>query len=173
MRCGRRRKSPPRETSFREPAHWNNPRALSPEEIDGLAAEIVAEVKARGPFLSLSDFVNRRLEGGKVSCDPISPTPNACGALRAAIDRSGINATDSRLIIPRFSALPGTAHLPEQKAWVRNEGAASRVSQADLLRALGPVMAARSDSFRLRVRAESDGASCVLEAIVQRLPTLA
>lgn len=41
---------------------WDCFRELTPEEIDRLAEEIVAEVRLRGPFLSLADFVNRRLK---------------------------------------------------------------------------------------------------------------
>ncbi len=37
-------------------------RRISESEIDMLAREIVAEVKRRAPFFSLSDFINRRLE---------------------------------------------------------------------------------------------------------------
>lgn len=160
------------DAGFRDPKFWNNARALSPEEIERLARELVVEIKLRGPFTSLSDFVNRRLEPGAVSCDPKAPTPNACGALQAAIDRSGVNAEPEAMKISRFSALPGTRHEPDRQAWLKTEGAAARLSQADILRALGPVMAARSDTFRLRVCAETcDGASVTLEAIVQRLPS--
>lgn len=160
---------------FRESEHWRNSRALTPDEIGRLACEMVTEVRRRGPFLSLSDFVNRRLEGGRVSCDPSDVTPNACGALQAAIDRSGVNRAESGCVIPRMSALPGTRHEPEHKAWVNVEGAASRLSQGDVLRALGPVMAARSDTFRVRAVAEvpcAEGgvARVVLEAFVQRVP---
>jgi hypothetical protein len=162
-------------TNFRDPKFWNNPRALSPAEIERLAHAVVVEIQRRGPSASLSDFVNRRLVPGEVSCDPDSPSPNACGALQAAIDRSGINKGAPGLVIARAAALPGTRHAAAQAAWVNTEGAAARLSQADVLRALGPVMAARSDTFRLRVLAETlddDGraARVTMEAVVQRLP---
>jgi hypothetical protein len=61
---------------------WNNYRELSDPEIDDLAAQVVKEVRDRGPFMSLGDFVNRRLLN----------TPHGLkGPLQAAIDRSGIN----------------------------------------------------------------------------------
>ena len=61
---------------------WNNYRELSDIEIDRLAAEVVKEVRDRGPFMSLGDFVNRRLLN----------TPHGLkGALQTALDKSGIN----------------------------------------------------------------------------------
>lgn len=43
---------------------WNKLRLLSDEEIAKLAKAIVKQVKLAGPFLSFSDFVNRRLAPG-------------------------------------------------------------------------------------------------------------
>lgn len=43
---------------------WNQFRKLSDEEIAKLAKAMVKQVKLRGPFLSFSDFVNRRLIPG-------------------------------------------------------------------------------------------------------------
>ena len=42
-------------------AAWTGHRYLTDAEIDTLARNIVDEVKVRGPFMSLADFVNRRL----------------------------------------------------------------------------------------------------------------
>ncbi len=42
-------------------ALWKGYRVLSPEQIAQLARNLVAEIRARGPFVSLADFVNRRL----------------------------------------------------------------------------------------------------------------
>lgn len=53
-------------------------RPLTPEKAASLARSIVAEVRVRGPFGSLSQFLNR--------C-PGSPNFSGCGALQAAIDR--------------------------------------------------------------------------------------
>ena len=40
---------------------WQGYRALSDAQIAQLARNLVAEIRARGPFVSLADFVNRRL----------------------------------------------------------------------------------------------------------------
>ena len=78
---------------YTESETWSGFRKLTDAQIRALAVAIVAEVKARGPFLSIADFVNRRL------MDP--PTMNAAetpitktglkGTLQAAIDSTGIN----------------------------------------------------------------------------------
>jgi hypothetical protein len=61
---------------------WNNYRELTDAEIDALAAQVVKEVRDRGPFMSLGDFINRRL---------LASEHGLKGALQAAIDKSGIN----------------------------------------------------------------------------------
>lgn len=43
------------------PAAWTGSRYLTDAELDILARNIVEEVKVRGPFMSIADFVNRRL----------------------------------------------------------------------------------------------------------------
>jgi len=79
---------------------WNSYRELSDVEIDTLAEKVVIEVRRRGPFMSLGDFVNRRLLGQANST--FSPNANPPyswtdkfslkGALQAAIDAANINA---------------------------------------------------------------------------------
>lgn len=64
-------------------AAWAGYRELTIEEIDKLATHIVAEVKRRGPFVSLADFVNRRLAGDETG---------RMGALQAAIESAGLNS---------------------------------------------------------------------------------
>jgi len=61
---------------------WAGGRELSDSELRSLAEAIVAEVRERGPFLGLADFVNRRLADGPAG---------RSGALQAAIDRAGLN----------------------------------------------------------------------------------
>jgi hypothetical protein len=67
---------------------WNNYRELTDAEVDRLAAEVVKEVRDRGPFMSLADFVNRRLLDSNAA---EFRQHGLKGALQAAIDRSGIN----------------------------------------------------------------------------------
>jgi len=61
---------------------WEGVRSLTSQEITELATAMVDEVRERGPFLSLSEFINRRLE----------TTNNGLkGALQEAIDQTSIN----------------------------------------------------------------------------------
>ncbi len=57
---------------------WSGHRELDDNEIDALAFAVVSEVRRRGPFMSLADFVNRRL----INDDAFGLK----GALQAAID---------------------------------------------------------------------------------------
>jgi len=68
---------------------WNDHRELSDAEIDKLAAEVVKEVRDRGPFMSLGDFINRRLLDSDLTA---LRGHGLKGALQAAIDKSGINS---------------------------------------------------------------------------------
>lgn len=62
---------------------WTGYRELNDAEINDLAGRVVDEIRARGPFMSLADFVNRRLVN--------NDTFGLKGALQAAIDKSSIN----------------------------------------------------------------------------------
>ena len=61
-------------------------RRLTDDQLDALAGEIVKQVRLRGPFLSVSHFVNRAIA-------PITAQPalTRSGALQTAIDESGVN----------------------------------------------------------------------------------
>ena len=88
-----------------EAAHWAGFRALTDAQVDALAEAIVREVKQRGPFLSLGEFVNRRVarrgagpadwfakQSGRATGSIADTRPETRGALQAAIDRTTINA---------------------------------------------------------------------------------
>ncbi|MFK7911053.1 MAG: hypothetical protein AB8F34_10715, partial [Akkermansiaceae bacterium] len=152
---------------------WKGMRSLSESEINSLASAIVTEVKARGPFISMADFVNRRPDSSESS-------HRAAGALQAAIDKSGLNdrfATDSRkLAAADLSALDG-ANLPNEEVTpARALGAAGYLSQAALLSAFGSQITVRGDTFTIRAygdhRDSSDNilATAWCEAVVQRTP---
>ncbi len=158
---------------------WDGTRVLNDDEIDRLARAIVEEVHERGPFLSLADFVNRRLS------DDLAGEK---GALEAAIERAGINQPlnqEPRFLLTNERSLADYNHpdniedstlleqtlKPESKAW----GAPVYLTQADVLQAIGPGLSARSDTFVIRGYGEAvvNGkikARAWCEAVVQRLP---
>ena len=61
---------------------WHGFRTLSDGEIELLAGNLVEEIRTRGPFLSLSEFVNRRISNDELGLK---------GALQSAIDRADLN----------------------------------------------------------------------------------
>jgi hypothetical protein len=61
---------------------WRGMRSLTLEQIRKLAEEVVVQVKKRGPFLNLGEFINRRVENSELGDK---------GALQAAIDNTDIN----------------------------------------------------------------------------------
>jgi hypothetical protein len=149
-------------------------RRLSLAEVERLAEEIVNQVRERGPFLSMSDFVNRRLL-------PANEDPGGhrlMGPLQAAIQAAGINSTqigspESRITADN-SALngPGFHHWDtEAMAGATNRGAAGYLMQADVLSRIGSVLQVRSDTFLIRAYGETPtGARAWCEVLVRRDP---
>lgn len=145
---------------------WQGWRKLSDGELDQLATEIVKEVKDRGPFRSLGEFVNRDPSGKKNE-------HRLKGSLQAALDRT-VNSklpadvgTSSRKPLGTYfsNAMTGESNAA---------GSASYLLQGDVLQSLAPSLQARSDYFRIRTCGEAlDGAGKVIarawcEAFVQR-----
>ncbi|MGC4016289.1 MAG: hypothetical protein QM755_17465 [Luteolibacter sp.] len=157
---------------------WAGSRVLDDAEVGRLAEAIVVEVKKRGPFLSLADFVNRRLA---------KDDTGKAGALEAAIHTAGLNApfeqtyplvrdklkdyTDTQDNISDGTRLDPQL-MPASKAW----GAPAYLTQADVLQPLGPQLSARSDTFVIRAYGDSRSSTGAIEArvwceaVVQRLP---
>ncbi len=152
---------------------WNGFRDLSDSDIDRLAKAIVTEVKARGPFLNMADFVNRRPNSSDL-------TQRAMGALQAAIDKSGINnrfTTAGRsLAAADVPMLAGKDTLVSEPAPARALGAAGFLSQGALLTAFGSQITVRGDTFLIRTYGDSRDAAGIIqakawcEAVVQRTP---
>lgn len=163
--------------------------SLTDAEIDKLADNIVREVRRRGPFMSIADFVNRRLTNQATGLK---------GPLQAAIDASGLNdravaagkmkegfATKSDVPGGRFpqakafdpAAYPMTTNSPAAGAFPTQAGAPAHLLQMQLLNAIGPSLTVRGDTFVVRAYGESLNANGVagkawIELTVQRLPEL-
>jgi hypothetical protein len=164
-------------------------RSLGQSEIRALATEIVVQVKRRGPFRSLAEFVNRTLPEGDSSLSPLSSDWEADalrGTLSAAIEAAGINEDFRDEMIDAKKNRNFDLELKATKkpggstaaAGPAASNAPGFLTQADLLSRLGPCLSARSDTFRVRVYGEAmatpgtsgDGSHFRGEAIFQRLP---
>ena len=139
---------------------------LQPETIRLLAEEIVKQVRKRGPFLNMSDFINRRLDAGGGE-DALK------GALQAAIDATDINDDFNEVVLPQ----PESGRLfkfPQADAGSMHTAAPGYLIQSDVLASLGNILTVRDDTFTVRaygcVRGK-DGAVLAqawCEATVQR-----
>ncbi len=182
-------------------------RRLDRGEIDALAREIVRLVKERGPFASMAGFVNRSIReagdlppgtethednGSDLDSYPTLPDlaadPRIFGLLQAAIETVGLNEDlrDGDIGGGGFFVTQNVAPWRDTNSGIRTipaglgafmEGAPGYLTQGKILRRLGPVLSARSDTFRIRAYGEttgpvdgSDPLTAYCEAIVQRRP---
>lgn len=146
---------------------WKGFRELSEQEVTSLAEAMVEEVKKRGPFLSMADFINRRLSVDKDLA--------LRGALQSALDAT-VNSTLLGAV-DRVAGSDGQSFaFPEAMELPKSLVGPAHVHQADLLTAIGSRLSVRSDSFVVRAYGESlDSSGQVVgrawcEAEVQRYP---
>lgn len=157
-------------TEFRDSgmtAAWSEVRMLEPEGIRLLAEKMVEQVRKRGPFLSMSDFVNRRLERGELGLK---------GALQAAIDATSINEDFDSPSETKITRVPeGSLYdNPDAAKGSVHTAAPGYLIQSDVLASLGNILTVRDDTFTVRaygcVRNPNKAvlAQAWCEAIVQR-----
>lgn len=160
---------------------WRGYRELPSDQVKELAREIVKEVKRRGPFTSVADFVNRRLADDE---------SGLTGALQAALDQTALNRSfqGAEITEPLLLAaaarggeddegIPWAFPYPAHATGPVAAGATGFLQQGDLLQALLPQVAARSDTFKIRAYGDVVDplsgrlrARAWVEAVVQRLP---
>jgi hypothetical protein len=135
----------------------------------------VAQVRRRGPFLSLSEFINRQLSSGdlalagtlqaamnEVAKNPRTNPYGTMQALSTVASPTPERAADAEYKFPAAAAGFSAYGLP---GWTR---------QADLLRPIAPILSARDDTFTIRAYGDSrDGSGRVIsraycEAVVRR-----
>lgn len=154
----------------------NGYRSLTDDQIDGLAEAIVLEIRNRGPFLSLSEFVNRQLS---------DDTDTAlAGTIQRALDKIAEGGSSASNPYAELMALgevvtsepPGVTDygFPEAALGSTLFGVPGWLRQADVLRPLAPVISARDDTFTIRAygdsrdRSGSIVAQAWCEVVVQR-----
>ncbi|WP_309398667.1 hypothetical protein [Cerasicoccus maritimus] len=155
-------------------AVYNGFLALTDDDIERLAEAIVTQVKERGPFISLSHFVNRVLdsanyqstrEAAYAASGEEGRRAMMVGALQAAIDLSEVNAV-SATGSSRFNDENYKLAEPDLQEFYREmdidaslgdraTGATGYLTQLDLLDVIGPVMSVRSDTFVIHAYGES------------------
>jgi hypothetical protein len=159
--------------------------SMTEEQVEALAKEIVTQVKLRGPFLSLAEFVNRRLDTDK-ELAYAGAIESALIALSELGSASENPYATIQADFPRQAVLPSDAsdiYEFEEAAVGNHNGDSGYVAygtpgwprQADLLRPLAPIISARDDTFLIRAYGSSKDpitgeiqASAWCEAIVQR-----
>ncbi len=162
--------------AFPEAAEFAGYRKLDEKMLDALATEVVHQIRLRGPFLSLSEFVNRQLSSG---------SPALAGTIQAALDEIAKSATTNPYavitsVISRPSlAVPASAgdaeyRFPAAAVGYSTYGLPGWTRQADVLRPLAPILTARDDTFTIRAYGDSRDAkgkiqaTAVCEAVVRR-----
>ncbi len=154
----------------KNPEQWTGFRSLTDDQIGELATAIVKQVRLRGPFTSLADFVNRRPGSNKDLA--------LSGALQSALDDLSVSINEGFRTGERALSINDAAgfKFPEAEAGAKSVGAPGYVRQADLLTPLGPLISVRGDTFLIRAYGESrDKTGKVLarawcEATVRRVP---
>jgi len=150
-------------------------RTLDATELNELATQIVAQVRAQGPFVSLADFINRELLDGD---------EGLMGPLQQAINDAGLNDEFSLGLNTDYgsgagSESPGLSDVflnPEAGTGDSYGAGPGYLLQGDLLNSLGPFLTVKSNTFTIRTYGEASnpvtGASAevYLEATVQQVP---
>lgn len=152
---------------------WNGYRDIPEGDVEKLAQKIVEQVKTRGPFLSMSEFVNRRVGADSEI--------TRMGALESAIRNAGLNDASftSQVTVTQNDIADANVYkykTPLATTGNPAMGAPGWITQGDLLRVLEPSATVRSDTFVVRVCGEAwDAKGGVIarayaEAVVQRIP---
>ena len=145
--------------------NWMGFRSLTDAQLAEFAKNMVVQIKKRGPFLSLGEFVNRRIDNSDLGLK---------GAIQAAIDDSNLNGSALYDIFDTQGyPADGKANIVPANTGV---GIPGYLTQADVLQSIAPVMTARSDTFTIRGYGEAKDstgkvlATACCEAVVQRNP---
>jgi len=180
--------------AFPGASEYSGYRVFTDGMLDQLAEEMVRQVRKRGPFLSLSEFVNRQLTN-YATTDSLKEELALAGAVQSALNVLAKNANadanpysilQAESLDAGWSTLhdPDQAkdksagsdfqHFPEASEGKSAYGLPGWPRQADILRPLAPILSARDDTFTIRAYGDARDASgkvtarATCEAIVRR-----
>jgi hypothetical protein len=149
-------------------------RTLDATELNDLATQVVEQVKLRGPFVSLSDFINRKLANGD---------DGLMGALQQAINDAELNDGFALgLSVDYSGSSPSSTNRhdvfldPEAGTGNSYGVGPGYLLQGDILNSLGPYLTVKSNTFMIRSYGEFSNpvtgarSEVYLEATVQQLP---
>ena len=162
--------------AYPEAAEFAGYRILDEKMLDSLAKEVVKQIRQRGPFLSLAEFINRQLSSGELALAGTlqaalneiakSPSTNPYQEIENVISRPALaqpaSAGDAEYKFPEAAVGQSTYGLP---GWTR---------QADVLRSIAPILTARDDTFTIRSYGDARDrngdikATAICEAVVRR-----
>jgi hypothetical protein len=166
---------------FAKASEYTGFRSLSDDQIGDLATKIVEQVRMRGPFLSLSEFVNRQLSGnndlalaGTIQSAINNMTMDPMAVLRNPTNK--LSDTTMSKSDPKFKDIIKDVgyEFPDAAAGASAYGAPGWIRQADILRPIAPVLSVRDDTFTIRAYGDSRDqngkvmAKAWCEAVVKR-----
>ena len=169
--------------SFPGASEYSGYRVFTDEMLDQFADEMVNQVRKRGPFLSLSEFVNRQLS--------VEKNLALAGAVQSALNVLAANTDDklnpysflqddsqdagrSVLVAKGQDTRSGFDKFPEASEGKSAYGLPGWPRQADILRPLAHILSARDDTFTIRAYGDARDpngkiiARATCEAIVRR-----
>lgn len=138
-------------------AEYAGYRVFSDDQLDFLAEQIVEQVRKRGPFLSLSEFVNRQLSSGDLAM---------AGAIQTALNEltnSSKNPFGELQTNTNYSSESPPSPPGKDAGYVNSQAAVGSslygipgwTRQADILRPIAPILSARDDTFTIRAYGDS------------------
>lgn len=163
--------------AFSKCAEFAGYRKLDEKTLDRFAEEIVKQIRMRGPFLSLAEFVNRQLSF-------TTDEKALAGTLQAALNAIEMDNSMNPFSILEQGSKPSSSNLPSAASAGYNFPAAANgynayglpgwTRQADVLRPIAPILSARDDTFNIRAYGDARDAagkitaSATCEAVVRR-----
>ncbi|MFM2198206.1 MAG: hypothetical protein RLZZ505_1638 [Verrucomicrobiota bacterium] len=152
--------------TFPGAAQFSGYRTLDDDFLNLLAEEIVNQVRQRGPFLSLAEFVNRQLSsnetlavGGAIQVALDTLAKNSATNIYAGLQSPGTAATAN----PPSAAQAGYK-FPNAAVGYNAYGLPGWTRQADVLRPLAPILSARDDTFTIRAYGDSRDSTGAIKA---------